>query len=72
MFAYGSVYSSFKSIEGMNFLLQNLIKSSKCLTVLVTAFLINDPKYKKKVEATSLIFGVIIFIGLVVFNLKVG
>jgi hypothetical protein len=56
----------------MNYLLQIMIKSSKCLTVLITAFIINDPKYKKKVAVSSLFFGMIIFVGLITFNLKVS
>lgn len=55
----------------MNFVLQVMIKSSKCLTVIITAFIINDPRYKRKVEITSLIYGLIIFTGLITFNVNV-
>jgi hypothetical protein len=55
----------------MDYLLQILIKSSKCLTVLLFAFFINDPNYKKKVGKSSLAFGLVIFAGLIIFNLSV-
>lgn len=69
---FGGMYlTNMGILSGVNFVFMNMIKSSKCLSVMVLTWLFPPKGGKRLVGIQNIIFGCVITVGLVMFNMKV-
>jgi len=68
----GLFLTNLSIVWGVDFVLMNMVKSSKCISVVLLTFLFPPKDAKRTVALANIIFGVIIFAGLTLFNMQVG
>jgi len=67
-----SIIFSFYGATKMSYMINSLIRSSKCLAIVISAVVISNPKYKKKLNKENIYNALIIVFGLIVFNFMVS
>ena len=67
----GMLFTNFGLMQEVNYLLFNMIKSSKCLAVMLLTFFFPVKGVNNTLSRKELIYGFIITFGLVIFNLSV-
>jgi hypothetical protein len=69
---FGMFLTNLGIISGVNFVMMTMIKSSKCLSATLLTFLFPPKGAKRTVSFANVIFGVVITLGLILFNMKVS
>ena len=71
MVFFGLFLTNLSIVWGVDFVLMNMVKSSKCISVVLLTFFFPPKNAQRSVSMANIVFGLIIFAGLTLFNIKV-